>query len=121
VALCARGACAYPQGRPGAVAASGQLAPSGLAKLAIRVGRAVSRVLARAVGADPHDVGRAAAVEEVPVYGVGQVAAVYESAERLRVLRPVRDEGRLVGPPAFCESDERGQRRADSLDRPRAG
>src|SRR3954454_648557 len=71
--------------------------------------------------ADPHDVGDAAAVEEVAVDGVREVVAVDEVTEGRLELGPVRDENGLVERTRLGEAHERGHRRADGLDRPGAG
>ncbi len=70
-----------------------------------------------AVGADAHDVGRAAAVQEVAVHGVREVRRLDELAEVLRELRPVGDERGFVDRTLLGESDEGGDGGADALDR----
>src|SRR5262249_7723125 len=73
------------------------------------------------VGTDAHHVAVAAAVQEVAVDGVGEVAVAREVAERVDELLPVRDQGRLVQRPFQRQADEGGDRGADPFDRRGAG
>ena len=80
-------------------------------------------------GAHAHDPAEAAAVLEEAVDGVRQVRALHERAvvglvriaEDLRELGPVRDPHRRVDRTAGGQAHERGDRRADALDRLRGG
>jgi hypothetical protein len=69
-----------------------------------------------AVAADAHDVRGAAPVQEVAVHRVREVRAVDELAERLRVLRPVRHQYRLVDGSLLREPHERRNGGAHPLD-----
>src|SRR5262249_21161976 len=72
------------------------------------------------VASDPNDVRGAAAVVQVAVDGVTHVRALDEVAEGLAVLRPVRDERRLVDGASLRYADEGADRSANALDRTRA-
>jgi hypothetical protein len=71
-------------------------------------------------GADADDIAVAAAVEEVAVDGVRQVAAFDELAEHPCVLAPVGDQGGVVHRSSGRESDECGDSGADAFDWPGA-
>src|SRR5580658_1705839 len=107
--------CTHPEGRLGCVTAGGQLHGRPFRQLGL--GGAGCRLSARDAVPHPHDIGRRAAVEEIPVDGMRQERPVDEIAERAGVLGPVRHEDRLVHRPLLGEADERAQRRADSLER----
>jgi hypothetical protein len=84
-------------------------------------GHCLGPVLGVAVAADPDDVGRSAAVEEIPVHGVREIGVFGESAEGLGELGPVGHQYRFVERSPLGETDERGNGRADAFDRPGAG
>ena len=102
-----------------ALTANGALSPSRGGQLA--GGDRLIRVAVGVVGADAHDVGHAATVEEVGVHGHGEVRALDEATEVRHELGPVGDERRGVDGAVLGEADECGDGGADSLDRLRAG